>query len=133
MKVIQSSGKRKEAIARATLQSGTGIVRVNKVPIEKITPWLARLKIEELMNVVDDEKLKTINIDVVVEGGGVIGQIEAARIALSRVITHFLNKKRTVKAIKEYDRAMLSGDSRTVEPKHWGGTKSRTRFQKSYR
>jgi len=133
MKNIQTTGKRKEAIARATLRPGTGIIRVNSVPIEKVQPWLAKLKIEELMNIVEDEKLKTININVQVQGGGQIGQIEAVRIALSRAITKFLNKKRTVKAIRTYDRSMLSGDSRTVEMKHWGGRKARRRFQKSYR
>jgi len=133
MKVVQTSGKRKEAIARATLRPGQGVIRVNGIPVEKIQPWLAKMKVQELLMIVDDEKLKTINIDVKVEGGGVIGQIEAARVAISRAIIKFLNKKRTIKAIRTYDRSMLAGDSRTVEPKHWGGRKARRRFQKSYR
>lgn len=133
MKVIQTSGKRKCAIARATLRPGTGIVRVNHTPIEKIQPYLAKMKIQELMAIVDDEKLKTINIDVIVEGGGTLGQIEAARISISRAIVKFLAKKRILKEIRAYDRSMISGDSRTVEPKHWGGRKARRRFQKSYR
>lgn len=133
MKVVQTSGKRKEAIARATLRPGQGVIRVNGIPVDKITPWLAKMKVQELLMIVDDEKLRTINIDVKVEGGGVIGQIEAARVAISRAIIKFLNKKRTVKAIRTYDRSMLAGDSRTVEPKHWGGRKARRRFQKSYR
>lgn len=133
MKYIQTTGKRKEAVARATLRPGTGVIRINSVPVEKVQPWLANMKIQELLNIVEDEKIKTINIDVQVQGGGQIGQIEAARIALSRAITKFLNKKRTVKAIRTYDRSMLSGDSRTVESKHWGGRKARRRFQKSYR
>ncbi len=84
MKVVQTSGKRKEAIARATLRPGQGVIRVNGIPVEKIQPWLAKMKVQELLMIVDDEKLKTINIDVKVEGGGVIGQIEAARVAISR-------------------------------------------------
>jgi small subunit ribosomal protein S9 len=133
MKVLQESGKRKEAIARATLRPGTGVIRINGIPYQKIQPWLARMRIEELLHIVEDEKLKTVNIDIEVKGGGIIGEIDAARVALSRVISKFLNKKRIVKAIKDYDRAMLAGDSRTVEPKHFGGRKARKRFQKSYR
>ncbi|MHA1521078.1 MAG: 30S ribosomal protein S9 [Promethearchaeota archaeon] len=133
MKTIQTSGKRKNAVARATVRPGTGIIRINKVPVEKLQPELTRMKIEELLIIVNDEKLKTVNIDVKVEGGGTLGQTDAARIALSRAITQFLKKKSVLRAIKDYDRSMLSGDSRQVERKHWGGRKARKRFQKSYR
>ena len=133
MKIIQTSGKRKSAIARATVRPGTGVIRINGVPIEKLTPELAKMKIEELLIIVHDEKLKTVNIDVKVTGGGTLGQIDAARIALSRAIPQFLKKKTVIKNIKAYDRSMLSGDSRQVERKKWGGRKARARFQKSYR
>jgi small subunit ribosomal protein S9 len=133
MKTIQTSGKRKSAIARASVRAGTGVIRINGVPVDKLEPELAKMKIEELLIIAHDEKLKTVNIDVDVHGGGVIGQIDAARIALSRAITKFLKKKTVIRAIKEYDRSMLSGDSRSVEMKKWGGRKARKRFQKSYR
>ena len=133
MKIIQTSGKRKCAIARATLKNGTGVIRINGVPVNKVQPDLARMKIEELLIVASDEKLASVNIDIEVKGGGQLGQIDAARIALSRAITEFLGKKKVVKSIKDYDRSMLSGDSRQVERKHWGGRKARKRFQKSYR
>jgi small subunit ribosomal protein S9 len=133
MKNIQTSGKRKSAIARASVRAGTGVIRINGVPVNKLEPELARMKIEELLIIAHDEKLNTINIDVDVNGGGVIGQIDAARIALSRAITKFLKKKTVIRAIKDYDRSMLSGDSRSVEMKKWGGRKARKRFQKSYR
>lgn len=133
MKLIQTSGKRKCAIARATVREGTGVIRINGIPVEKLQPELAKMKIQELLIIADDEKLATINIDVDVQGGGQLGQIDAARIALSRAICEHLNKKKIVKAIKTYDRSMLSGDSRQVERKYWGGRKARKRFQKSYR
>ena len=98
MKTIQTSGKRKNAIARATVRPGTGIIRINKVPVEKLQPELTRMKIEELLIIVNDEKLKTVNIDVSVEGGGTLGQTDAARIALSRAITQFLKKKSVAKS-----------------------------------
>jgi small subunit ribosomal protein S9 len=133
LKNIQTSGKRKSAIARATIHPGTGIIRINGIPVNKLQPRLARLKIEELLVIADDEKLQTVNFDVDVRGGGVLGQIDAARIALTRAILKFLGKKRIIKAIRVYDKGMISGDKRRIEPKHWGGRKARKRFQKSYR
>ena len=133
MKIINTSGKRKRSIARATLHEGTGIIRINGVPTDKLTPELSKMKIEELLTIVNDEKLKNVNIEIKVQGGGTLGQIDAARIALSRAITQYLKKKTVVKRIKSYDRSMLSGDSRQVEAKKWGGRKARKRFQKSYR
>ena len=47
MKVVNSSGKRKTAIARATIKGGKGRVRVNSVPLEILEPELARLKMME--------------------------------------------------------------------------------------
>ena len=46
-KVVNTSGKRKSAIARATVRSGKGRVRVNKVPVELVSPEIAKLKIME--------------------------------------------------------------------------------------
>ena len=67
------------------------------------------------------------------KGGGTIGQIDAARIALSRAIVEYLKSQVVERNIRTYDRSMLSGDSRQVESKKWGGRKARKRFQKSYR
>ena len=47
VKIIHTSGKRKTAIARATLKSGKGRVRINNKPVEFYQPELARLKIKE--------------------------------------------------------------------------------------
>ena len=134
MKIVQSSGKRKRAIARATLKTeGNGITRINGVPIQKIQPQLARMKVKELLIIVKHDKLDEVDININVQGGGVTGQMDAAQIALSRVIVKYLNDKAITERIKEYDRSMLSGDSRQVERKKWGGRKARARFQKSFR
>ncbi|MHA1821892.1 MAG: 30S ribosomal protein S9 [Promethearchaeota archaeon] len=132
-KILQETGKRKSSIARAVLKPGNGTVRINGIPIERIQPDLARMKLEEIFLIIQDPKLAKINIYVNVRGGGVMGQIDASRIAISRLINKYLNKKRVTKAIKEYDKSMLSGDKRRTEPKKWGGTKARARVQKSYR
>jgi len=133
MKIVQTSGKRKKAIARATLTEGNGTIRINGVPVPKITPELARMKIKELLIIVGEQKLKDVNIEVKVKGGGTVGQIDAARIAMSRAIVDHLQSQTVERNIRAYDRSMLSGDSRQVESKKWGGRKARKRFQKSYR
>ena len=43
MECVNTSGKRKTAIARAVVKEGTGKVTVNKIPIALYTPELARL------------------------------------------------------------------------------------------
>jgi len=133
MKVIQETGKRKTAIARATLKPGTGLVRINSVPIERMQPEIAQMKLKEIFLIIRDPKLKDVNINVRVYGGGVNGQVNAARMAITRIINKYLGKKRVTKAIIQYDRSMLSGDKRRIEPKKWGGPKARKRVQKSYR
>jgi small subunit ribosomal protein S9 len=132
-KIVQETGKRKTSVARATLKAGTGVIRINSVPIERIEPALARMKLQEIFLIVKDPKLSQININVNVTGGGKMGQIDAARIAISRAVNKYLNKKKVTKAIKVYDKSMLSGDKRRVESKKWGGRKARARTQKSYR
>ena len=82
VKVIHTSGKRKTAIARATFKSGKGRIRLNNKPIEFYQPELARLKIQEPLELTG-KKINRIDINVNVNGGGVMGQAEAARTAIA--------------------------------------------------
>jgi len=52
-KIVNSSGKRKTAIARATIQKGNGMVRVNKKPVQLYEPEIARLKIFEPLKIAE--------------------------------------------------------------------------------
>ena len=49
-KVVNTSGKRKAAVARAAIQKGSGLVRINKIPVELYEPEIARWKIMEAVN-----------------------------------------------------------------------------------
>ena len=69
MKPIHRSGTRKSAIARATLKSGKGTVRVNKRHIEIFEPLLQRMKMMEPL-LIAGESAQKVNIDVSVHGGG---------------------------------------------------------------
>jgi small subunit ribosomal protein S9 len=130
--VTLQSGKRKTAIARATVRAGTGNVRVNSVPVDVMTPEIARSKVMEPI-LLSEGIAQEYDIDVEVGGGGFMGQAEATRMAIARALVS-LSKGSTLRQVfADYDRTMLSGDSRRKESKKFGGPGARRRKQKSYR
>ena len=131
--IVQSSGKRKRAIARATLQKGAGRIRINSVPLEVYPNESARMKIMEPLRLAGEEIHNSVDIKISVKGGGTMGQADAARMAIARGLVEFTDDPVLREKFTQYDRTMLSGDTRRVEPKHFGGRKARARFQKSYR
>lgn len=131
-RVLVTSGKRKTAIARATVKPGKGRVRINKTPLEIYMPVIAREKILEPLIVVEDF-WKNLDINVKVKGGGFMGQAEAARIAIARALAEWPRASQIKKALLAYDRTMLVGDPRRKEPKKFGGPGARKKKQKSYR
>jgi len=133
VKILISSGKRKTAIARATLKNGSGRIYINGVPVELIEPELARWKIMEPLLLAGLDKVGKVDIEVNVKGGGFMGQAEAARMAIARGLVAWFKDSKLEKKFLEYDRTMLSGDPRRTEPKKFGGPSARRRFQKSYR
>ncbi len=132
MKVVVTSGKRKTAIAKATAKPGKGRVRINKIPIEIIQQEMVRLKIMEPLMIAKSLS-NQVDIDVKVEGGGVMGQAEAARTAIARALLEFSNDPELKRAFIEYDRTLLVNDIRRKEPKKQGGRGARKRRQTSYR
>jgi len=131
-KVIHTSGKRKTAIARATFRSGKGRVRVNNKPVEFYQPELARLKIQEPLELAG-KHTNRIDINISVQGGGVMGQAEASRTAIARGIVEWSGDEELQKVFQSYDRALLVNDTRRKEPKHPMGRGARKKRQKSYR
>ena len=132
VKIIHTSGKRKTAIARATLKSGKGRVRINNKPVEFYQPELARLKIQEPLELAG-KHTKRIDINISVQGGGVMGQAEASRTAIARGIVEWSGDEELQKLFQSYDRALLVNDTRRKEPKHPMGRGARKKRQKSYR
>jgi len=132
LKVITRSGKRKTAIARATVREGRGMVRINKQPLDILQPEMARLKIMEPL-LICDEQAKKVNIDVVVRGGGIIGQADACRTAIARVLVEWTQDLELKDALLSYDRTLLVNDIRVKEQKKPGGRGARAKRQKSYR
>ena len=130
-KVIHTAGKRKTAIARATLKPGKGSIRVNSVMLEKFGTRLSRMKIQE-PSILAGDVAKTISVDVKVIGGGPTAQADAARLAIARALVKF--DKKLEKIFLNYDRNLLVADVRrkeTRKPNRHG--KARSKRQKSYR
>ena len=132
MDAVNTSGKRKTAIARAVVKEGTGKVVVNKTPIAIYSPELARLKIEEPLGLVP-EKAEKVDIAVTVNGGGVMGQAAAARTAIARGLVEFYKDEELEAIFRAYDRTLIINDDRRKLPKNPLGPGARAKKQKSYR
>ena len=132
VKIINTSGKRKTAIARATLKAGKGMIRINSVPLEKFGNETTRMKIAEPLLLVPNAA-NGIDVTINVSGGGVMGQAEAVRTALARGILKWTNDPQIKDIYLNYDRTLLVNDSRQKETKKPHGRGARKKFQKSYR
>ncbi len=131
-KVINTSGKRKTAVARAAVAKGTGKVRVNKVPLEIVEPPLARLKMIEPLHIAG-KRAEKLDINVSVRGGGVYGQADAVRTAIARAILEYTEDAELKEQFTAYDRTLLVNDTRVKESKKPLGRGARKKRQKSYR
>lgn len=129
-KNIHTQGKRKKAIARATLRTGKGIIKVNGLLLEQYGDELVRMRISEPV-VLAGETMNTVNVDVTVAGGGVHGQADASRLAIARALVEHDPKLKGV--FYDYDRLLLVADVRRKEVRKPNDSKARAARQKSYR
>ncbi len=139
-------GQRKTSKAVATISKGTGKVRMNNRPAEMVTPEIAKELLLTPVTLIGELRNR-VDIDVQVHGGGFMGQAFASAVAISRALTgqekggkdpkeHPLTRtmrEEIRRKITDYDRHLLSGDSRQTESKKFGGPGARRRKQKSYR
>ncbi|MBS3106579.1 30S ribosomal protein S9 [Candidatus Woesearchaeota archaeon] len=132
MRHVHVSGRRKQAIARASLSEGSGKVRVNKVLLQHFMPQVLRMRMMEPLLLAGDLAGK-VDIDVVVEGGGISGQSDAARLAIARSLVEYSKGEKLKNTFLEYDRLLLVADVRRGEPSKPNDSKPRAKRQKSYR
>ena len=127
------SGKRKTAIAKATIKVGTGKITINKIPYENLDLF-RRLMIKETIElakmVLKDFKF---DVNVNVRGGGTQGQISAARLSIAKALVEFTKNKELKDTFSEYDKSLLVADTRRKEPNKPGDSKARRKRQKSFR
>ncbi len=131
MKIIHTSGTRKRAVARATLKSGEGEIRINNKLLGHFEPEFIRLKLKEPLILAGDIANK-VDIKINVFGGGINSQAEASRLAIAKALAKF--DKKLEKVFLDYDRQLLVADVRrkeTHKPNRHG--KARSKVTKSYR
>jgi len=134
-KVITISGKRKTAIAKATIRAGTGKIKINKRAINTFS-FIRQLQLLEPLKLAEPflkEKSNSFDISVNVTGGGQEGQVEASRLAIARAILAYTKIPEIKTAYLNYDRALLVADVRRKEQRKPGDSKARAKRQKSYR
>jgi len=126
--LTQSTGRRKEAIARVRLRAGTGVITINKRPIEEYFPSLAQRNLAtEPLRVAN--VTGTYDVDATIDGGGLSGQAGALRLGIARGIIELTPELRvTLKRA-----GFLTRDSREKESKKYGLKKARKAPQYSKR
>lgn len=129
--VYHASGKRKSAIARATITPGTGAIRINHTSLDQFGNDLVRARILEPI-ILSGEEAKKLDVLVRVQGGGNAGQADAARLAIGRALVQY--NPAFKQKLLDYDRQLLVADIRRKEsakPNSHGQARAKT--QKSYR
>jgi small subunit ribosomal protein S9 len=134
-KVITSLGKRKTAVAKASISDGNGKFTVNKRPLQLFN-HLRSLTLREpliLAREVIGDQLDDVDIAVVVTGSGSESQVEAARLAIARSLVAWFKTADLKTKFLKYDRMLLVADTRRKEARKWGDSRARANRQKSYR
>ncbi|MCB0475005.1 MAG: 30S ribosomal protein S9 [Flavobacteriaceae bacterium] len=128
MEVVHKIGRRKTAVARAYVSQGKGNITINKRELKNYftTPTL-QYKVMQPLALTHNEK--SFDITVNVYGGGVTGQAEAIRLAITRALVA-INEEH--KAVLKPE-GLLTRDPRMVERKKFGQKKARKKFQFSKR
>ncbi len=134
-KIFTLSGKRKTAIAKATIQEGNGKVTINNKLLHSFNSF-QQLSLKEPLILAEEilgDALKSVKIEIIVHGGGSEGQIEAARLALARVLVAWFKEAGLKNKFLKYDRMLLVADTRRKEMRKPNDSKARAARQKSYR
>jgi small subunit ribosomal protein S9 len=128
MEVIHKIGRRKKSVARVYMSEGKGSITVNKKPFEDFFDTATlKYKIQQPFNLTETKD--KFDLMVTVKGGGVNGQAEAIRLAISRALVEFNDEFKP--ALKS--EGLMTRDPRMVERKKFGQKKARKKFQFSKR
>jgi small subunit ribosomal protein S9 len=126
--LVQSTGRRKEAVARVRLRPGTGQVTINKRPFNDYFPMATqRMVVAEALKLTSTDEV--YDVDATIHGGGVNGQAGAIRMAIARALVELDGELRpTLKKA-----GLLTRDARAKESKKYGLKKARKAPQYSKR
>ena len=128
MEVIHKIGRRKKSVARVYMSEGKGSITVNKKSFSDFFDTaILQYKIQQPFNLTETKD--KFDLMVTVKGGGINGQAEAIRLAISRALVQFNDEFKPVLKSE----GLMTRDPRMVERKKFGQKKARKKFQFSKR
>lgn len=128
METIHKIGRRKKAVARVYVSSGKGNITVNDRELnDYFSTATLQYKVKQPFALTETEGNYDVKVNVY--GGGITGQAEAVRLALSRVMCEIDAENRLILKPE----GLLTRDPRMVERKKFGQKKARKKFQFSKR
>ncbi|WP_318309460.1 30S ribosomal protein S9 [Flagellimonas crocea] len=128
MEVVHKIGRRKTAVARVYVSEGSGNITINKRDLnEYFTTGTLQYKVKQPFTLTETEGNYDVKVNVY--GGGITGQAEAVRLALSRAMCEIDIENRGILKPE----GLLTRDPRMVERKKFGQKKARKKFQFSKR
>jgi len=126
--LTQSTGRRKQAIARVRLRPGTGQLTANKRPLENYFPSeMLRMVVTEPLRLTTTSEM--YDVEATLDGGGISGQAQAMSLGIARSLVELDEDLRT--GLKRA--GLLSRDDREKESKKYGLKKARKAPQYSKR
>jgi small subunit ribosomal protein S9 len=126
--LIQTTGRRKQAVARVRVRTGGGVLTVNKRPIEEYFPSAShRMIVTEPLRMTTTEE--QYDVDATIDGGGISGQAGALRLGIARALAELDPELRD--SLKKA--GFLTRDAREKESKKYGLKKARKAPQYSKR
>lgn len=128
MEVVNTVGRRKAAVARVYVKLGNGKITINHKELEVYFP-LNILQYEVKQPLMVTDTLGNYDVEINLDGGGIKGQAEAARMGIARALCQIDSELRSV--LKK--NGFLTRDSREVERKKPGQPGARRKFQFSKR
>ena len=126
--LAQSTGRRKEAVARVRIRPGSGVLTVNGRPLDDYFPSQThRMIVSEPLRVTSTSE--TYDVDATIDGGGIAGQAGALRLGIARALVAVDEEMRP--SLKKA--GFLTRDAREKESKKYGLKKARKAPQYSKR
>ena len=128
METVNAVGRRKAAVARVIVKEGTGVITINKRPIDVYFPSsILQYIVRQPLTTLDCAEKYDIHVNL--DGGGYKGQAEALRLAIARALVKINPEDKS--ALRR--EGFMTRDPRAAERKHPGQPKARKRFQFSKR
>jgi len=121
--IAHAIGRRKRSVARIWVRKGSGNIRVNGAPYTEYFKTLAaQASVNKPFEIVPSDLQYDIQANV--DGGGITGQADAIKLAISRAFAELTDAKNVLR-----EHGLLTVDARSKERKKYGQHKARKKFQ----